>query len=57
MVAVFREFAADQIESAARRVMLARGYPPAPSPREPIDTIALRRRIAGRLLEVGRYTV
>ncbi len=57
MTAVFREFAEDQIESAARRVLLARGYPPVSSPREPVDTIAIRRRIATRLLEAGRYTV
>jgi hypothetical protein len=57
MAAVFREFATDQIESAARRVLIAQGYPPVSSPREPVDTIAIRRRIATRLLEAGRYTV
>jgi hypothetical protein len=57
IAAVFREFATDQIESAARRVLIAQGYPPVSSPREPVDTIAIRRRIATRLLEAGRYTV
>jgi hypothetical protein len=57
MAVVFREFATDQIESAARRVLIACGHPPVTLPRETVDTIALRRRIATRLLEVGRYTV
>jgi hypothetical protein len=56
-VDAFRDFALTQIESAARLVLAANGRPPITIPREPVDTIPIRRRIAERLLDAGKYTV
>jgi hypothetical protein len=57
LVDAFRDFALTQIESAARLVLAANGRPPITIPREPVDTIPIRRRIAERLLDAGKYTV
>lgn len=51
MADVFREFALTQIETSLR--ILRRPVPP----REWIDTVSARRRIAARVLEAGKYTV
>jgi hypothetical protein len=62
MCAVLREQAAARIDAAAREVFGACGLePPARPPAAPVvtsvDTIALRRKIARRLLAAGRYVV
>jgi hypothetical protein len=57
LVDVFRDFAVTQIESAARVVLLAHGREPVSLPRKAVNTIPIRRRIAERLLDVGKYTV
>jgi hypothetical protein len=57
LAAVLREFAVTQIESAARLVLAAHGRPAITIPREPVDLIPVRRRIAQRLLAAGKYTV
>ena len=58
LCALVRHQAEERIESATREIHAARGSePPARPPSAPVDTIALRRRIARRLLEAGRYVV
>ncbi len=58
MCALVRHQAEERIESATREIHAARGLePPARPPAAPVDTIALRRKIARRLLDAGRYVV
>ena len=58
MYALVRHQAEERISSATREIYAARGLePPAQPPAAPIDTIALRRKIARRLLDAGRYVV
>jgi alkylation response protein AidB-like acyl-CoA dehydrogenase len=58
MAAVFAEEATTEIETSARTVLgfCQRGAPPQ-AVREPVDTISLRRKIAARLIQSGRYVV
>jgi alkylation response protein AidB-like acyl-CoA dehydrogenase len=58
MCALVRHQAEERIESATREIFAARGLePPVRPPATPVDTIALRRKIARRLLDAGRYVV
>jgi len=58
MCALIRHQAEERIESATREIHAARGSePPVRPPAAPVDTIALRRKIARRLLDAGRYVV
>ena len=58
MCALVRHQAEERIASAAREIHAARGLEPPVLPSAvPVDTIALRRKIARRLLDAGRYVV
>ncbi len=58
MCALIRHQAEERIASATREVHAARGLePPVLPSAAPVDTIALRRKIARRLLDAGRYVV
>ena len=57
MAEVFREFATTQIESAWRLVLAACGQKLPPFARPAVNTVPIRRRIAARLLDAGKYTV
>jgi hypothetical protein len=57
MVDVFREFATTQIESAWRLILAATGQKQPKFPRPFVDLVPVRRRIAARLLDAGKYTV
>jgi alkylation response protein AidB-like acyl-CoA dehydrogenase len=58
MCALVRHHAEERIASATREIYAARGLePPVRPPVAPTDTIALRRKIARRLLDAGRYVV
>ncbi len=57
MVEVFREFATTQIESAWRLILAASGQKQPKFPRPFVDLVPVRRRIAARLLDAGKYTV
>jgi alkylation response protein AidB-like acyl-CoA dehydrogenase len=54
---VFREYALTQIESASRLITNALGMPPFAVHRNSVNTVAVRRRIAARLLHAKKYTV
>jgi alkylation response protein AidB-like acyl-CoA dehydrogenase len=59
MAAVFAAEATEEIETSARTVLAAcldGNAPRRPSP-EPVNTVALRRKIAARLIQSGRYVV
>jgi hypothetical protein len=58
MCALIRHQAEERIASANREIHAARGLKPTvPAPLTQVDTIALRRKIALRLLDAGRYVV
>jgi hypothetical protein len=57
MAEVFREFATTQIESAWRLVLAACGQKLPPFARPAVNCVPIRRRIAARLLDAGKYTV
>jgi alkylation response protein AidB-like acyl-CoA dehydrogenase len=57
MTEVFREFATTQIESAWRLVLAACGQKLPPFARPAVNTVPIRRRIAARVLDAGKYTV
>ena len=57
MAEVFREFAMTQIESAWRLVLAACGQKLPPFARPAVNLVPVRRRIAARLLDAGKYTV
>jgi butyryl-CoA dehydrogenase len=59
MAAVFAAEATDEIETSARTVLAACLGSNAPrlTAHEPVDTISLRRKIAARLIQSGRYVV
>ncbi|HSR06685.1 MAG TPA: acyl-CoA dehydrogenase family protein, partial [Bryobacteraceae bacterium] len=58
LCALVRHHAEERIASATREIHAARGLePPVRSSAAPVDTIALRRKIARRLLDAGRYVV
>lgn len=58
MCALVRHQAEERIASATREIHAARGLEPPVLPSAvPVDTIALRRKIARRLLDAGRYVV
>jgi alkylation response protein AidB-like acyl-CoA dehydrogenase len=57
MAEVFREFATTQIESAWRLVIAAAGQKLPPFARPAVNLVPVRRRIAARLLDAGKYTV
>ena len=57
MVEVFREYATTQIETAWRLILAATGQKQPKFPRPFVDLIPVRRRIAARLLDAGKYTV
>ncbi|MGH9594249.1 MAG: acyl-CoA dehydrogenase family protein, partial [Bryobacteraceae bacterium] len=59
MAAVFAAEATDAIETSARTVLAAclDGDAPQRPARKPVNTISLRRKIAARLIQSGRYVV
>jgi hypothetical protein len=57
MAEVFREFATTQIESAWRLVIAAAGQKLPSFARPAVNLVPVRRRIAARLLDAGKYTV
>jgi len=57
MAEVFREYATTQIESAWRLVLAATGNKLPPFARPAVNLVPVRRRIAARLLDAGKYTV
>jgi len=59
MSAVFAAEAIDAIEVSARTVLAACSGDEAPvvAAHKPVNTIPLRRKIAGRLIQSGRYVV
>src|SRR6202035_2816908 len=59
MAAVFVDEAMDAIEISARTVLSAcmEGAAPRLTAHEPVNTVCLRRKIAARLIQTGRYVV
>ena len=60
MAAVFADEAMDTIEASARTVLAAcleNEAPTLPTPFQRINTVPMRRKIAGRLIQSGRYVV
>lgn len=57
MAEVFREFATTQIESAWRLILAACKQKLPPFARPAVNLVPIRRRIAARLLDAGKYTV
>jgi len=57
LCALVRHQAEERIESATREIHAARGSEPPACAATPVDAIALRRKIARRLLDAGRYVV
>lgn len=57
MVEVFHEFATTQIESAWRLIIAAAGQKLPAFARPAVNLVPVRRRIAARLLDAGKYTV